>query len=321
MRRLFLSLLAVTVSLGAGFVLRSFAAADATVELEELRWKQRVLLLPERADESLGSTWRRYAAGLAERDLVVFRRSKEGFVQVFPRTEQRVVLLDEPSSERQPFIGVTLIGKDGGVKRRWRAETADVPREVFARIDGMPMRQAEMRRDRALGQDLVGSKAPRWTVGPEWDGSPPLRLADLRGQVVVVRFWTDTCPFCAKSLPALQALADEFADAPVAFVGLYQSKPRGSERRWSDAVALARKLGVTFPLAYDHDWKTLRAWWLDGRPTRATSASFVIGPDGTIVHVHPGPVFFESDDPRDARANADYQAIRAAIRAHLPPRP
>ena len=165
---------------------------------------------------------------------------------------------------------------------------------------------------------LVGAKAKEWIAGPEWAHSKPLRLEDLRGRVVVVRFWTDTCPYCAKSLPAMQQLAEEFVGRPVTFVGLYQSKPRGSERPWRDAVARARRLGVKFPIAYDHDWRTLRSWWLDGRRRAATSASFVIAPDGTIAHVHPGPVFFPSSDPTHARQNADFKAIRRAIEQHLP---
>jgi len=37
----------------------------------------------------------------------------------------------------------------------------------------------------------------------------------------MVRFWTDTCDYCAASLPAMQKLADEFRGDDVSFVGLY----------------------------------------------------------------------------------------------------
>lgn len=168
------------------------------------------------------------------------------------------------------------------------------------------------------GAELIGTQAKEWTIGPEWANSKPLQLRDLRGRVVMVRFWTDTCHYCAASLPAMQELADEFRDEPVTFVGIYHSKPRGSERPWSKAVARAKALGVKFPIGYDHLWQTVRAWWLDGRRGVVTSATFVVGPDGKIVFVHPRPVFHPSDDPAKAQANADYQAIRAAIRAALP---
>lgn len=168
------------------------------------------------------------------------------------------------------------------------------------------------------GAELIGTQAKEWTVGPEWVGSNPLRLRDLRGRVVVVRFWTDTCPYCAKSLPAIQTLADELRNELITFVGIYHSKPHGSEKPWSEAVLRAKELGVRFPIAYDHLWRTLRAWWLDGRNGVATSATFIIDPEGKIAFIHPGPVFFPSDDPKDAHANADYQAIRDAARRALP---
>lgn len=167
------------------------------------------------------------------------------------------------------------------------------------------------------GAELVGTQAKEWTVGPEWANSKPLRLRDLRGRVVVVRFWTDTCDFCGASLPAMQKLADEFRNKPVTFVGVYHSKPRGSERPWSDVVARARELGVKFPIAYDHMWKTVRAWWLEGGDRRATSASFVIGRGGKIAFVHPGPIFCSSGECANRGASADYERIRAAIRGAL----
>ena len=168
------------------------------------------------------------------------------------------------------------------------------------------------------GAELVGTQAKEWAVGPEWANSKALRLSDLRGRVVVVRFWTDTCDFCAASLPAMQKLADEFRKEAVTFIGIYHSKPRGSERPWSEAVARAKELGVRFPITYDHMWKTARAWWLEGGHRGATSSSFVIGPDGKIVFVHPGPIFCPRDGCTNAQANADYEAIRAAIQASLP---
>lgn len=167
------------------------------------------------------------------------------------------------------------------------------------------------------GADLVGTKVPEWMAGPEWAHSKPLRLRYLRGRVVMVRFWTDTCDYCAASLPAMQKLADEFRGKEVTFVGLYHSKPLGSERPWKNVVARANELGVKFPIAYDHSWKTLSQWWLEGRRRSATSASFIIARDGTVAHVHPGPVFYPSDDAAGARANADYEAIRAGIRDAL----
>ncbi|MGB5285169.1 MAG: redoxin family protein [Polyangiales bacterium] len=292
--------------------------ADDLVTLEALRWKHRVILLDTKESPSDRADWAAHSTALSERNLVLFRKGEQGYLQQFPKPPKRVSLRLAPEIERRARGRVTLIGKDGRVKGQWTSETADLPAVVFQLVDRMPMRQREAQENEAAGGDLLGTQAMEWLAGPEWANSRPLRLEDLRGRVLVVRFWTDTCPYCDASLPAMQKLAKEMKDAPVTFVGLYQSKPLGSERPWKDAVAHAAKLGVTFPIAYDHDWVTLRSWWLDGTRRRATSASFVIDPDGKFVHVHPGPVFFPSEDPADARANADFEAIRDAIRRHLP---
>src|SRR5262249_59430975 len=76
----------------------------------------------------------------------------------------------------------------------------------------------------ATGPLAVGDAARPWRLA-DWSGSEPLDLEDLRGRVVVVRFWTDGCPYCARTLPALGALAEEFRDRPLTSVGLYHPKP------------------------------------------------------------------------------------------------
>lgn len=50
--------------------------------------------------------------------------------------------------------------------------------------------------DREAGADRVGVAAPPFKFDA-WINSAPLTLEDLRGKVVLVRWWTDTCPFCA----------------------------------------------------------------------------------------------------------------------------
>jgi peroxiredoxin len=170
----------------------------------------------------------------------------------------------------------------------------------------------------ATGPLAVGDAVRPWRLA-EWSGTEPLALEDLRGRVVVVRFWTDSCSFCARSLPALQALADEFRDRPVTFVGIYHAKPPDRERPWPSAVAWARRRGVSFPLAYDGGWATLRFWWLEGNDPAATSASFVIDRRGRVALVHPGPEFYPTHDPSRARQDRDFRALRAAIRRALDP--
>jgi peroxiredoxin len=101
-------------------------------------------------------------------------------------------------------------------------------------------------------------------------------------------------------------------------VGAFHGKPASSVTGIKGPAAIAKKWGVTFPIALDRDWQTLRSWWIDGAHHRhATSVTFVIGKDGKVAHVHPGPVFFPSQNPEDAQANRDFLAMQKAIRAAL----
>jgi len=169
----------------------------------------------------------------------------------------------------------------------------------------------------ADSDSLLGRAMPQWQVAA-WANTQPLTLADLRGSVVVVRFWTNTCPYCEASMPALVALASQFADRPVVFVGLYHAKPRDRPGAWQDAQKIARDWGVTFALGHDKDWATLRSWWLSTGDRAATSATIVLGTQGEVIHVHPGPVYFPSDDPKHAEENRAFVALRDAVSRGLP---
>jgi hypothetical protein len=118
-------------------------------------------------------------------------------------------------------------------------------------------------------------------------------------------------------MPALEKMAKELAGRPVTFVGAFHAKPATAVGDMTEPSKIAKQWGISFPLAFDRDWRTLRTWYLDGQHRHATSVTFVIGKDGRIVHVHPGPVFFPADAAKDPRANRDYDALHAAIQKAL----
>jgi cytochrome c biogenesis protein CcmG/thiol:disulfide interchange protein DsbE len=61
---------------------------------------------------------------------------------------------------------------------------------------------------------------------PALEGGVPLRLSDLRGQVVVVNFWASWCVACREEHAALLSVAETYRAAGVTFVGIvYQDEP------------------------------------------------------------------------------------------------
>lgn len=126
------------------------AAATVTDPLEALVWERRVLVVlapapnDERAEETLHRLEAR-ACEVADRDLTAVLAPARGA----GRIDDRQLTRAEVDALRARFrvgatdFAVVLVGKDGGEKLR----LAEPPMldQVFALIDGMPMRRAEMR--------------------------------------------------------------------------------------------------------------------------------------------------------------------------------
>lgn len=161
----------------------------------------------------------------------------------------------------------------------------------------------------------IGVAAPAWTVQFAQGTGPTLE--ELRGQVVLLRFWTDTCPFCRATAPALVAIDKAYRDRGVAVVGMYHPKPRGSTRTAEAVAAVAADYGFSFPIGLDIDWSVLDAYWLSLPGRRFTSVTFIIDATGTIRFVHPGPEFHPGGPAAHAQCRADYDEITGTLDALL----
>ncbi len=167
------------------------------------------------------------------------------------------------------------------------------------------------------GAELVGTAA-REFVDVTWVDGRPHTLAELRGRVVLVRFWTDTCPYCKRTAPALRQLDAEFAARGLVVIGLHHPKPRGTPRTPAQALASARAWGMDFRIGLDGTWATLDDWWLAGHTREATSASFLIDRRGKIRLVHPGPEYTPTGDPQSRQDYAEIHTAIAALLAEAP---
>ena len=139
----------------------------------------------------------------------------------------------------------------------------------------------------AAHSKLIGTALPEWSV-TDWIHSAPLSLEQLRGQVVLVRWWTGPgCPYCSASAPYLNRWHQQYRSQGLVVLGFYHHK---SDEPWTRAqvARLAAQLGFRFPIAIDPEWRTLKRWWLDGQDRTATSVSFLIDRQGILRYVHPG---------------------------------
>lgn len=118
-----------------------------------------------------------------------------------------------------------------------------------------------------------GGKAPRAPdfTAPDLDGQL-FRLADLRGEVVVLNFWATWCPPCVVEMPEFVRLAAELRGQGVRFVGV--SQDRGGA---ADVRPFAERLGVNYPLVLDPSAEVLALYGAEYLPT-----TFVIDREGRV---------------------------------------
>jgi cytochrome c biogenesis protein CcmG/thiol:disulfide interchange protein DsbE len=124
---------------------------------------------------------------------------------------------------------------------------------------------------------LVGRMAPNFTL-PQLNG-PPVTLARLRGQIVVVNFWASWCTECQDEQAALDQVWQQFQDSGVVVVGVNFQDTAGAARGY------VRTDAVTYPVVEDAGSKTALAYGLRGVPE-----TFVLNRSGRIVKHVIGPV-------------------------------
>ncbi|MEE9212774.1 MAG: TlpA disulfide reductase family protein [Phycisphaeraceae bacterium] len=161
------------------------------------------------------------------------------------------------------------------------------------------------------GHDLIGKPISELTFD-RWLNTKDNQPIETNGHVTLYRWWTDTCPFCAASLPAIEQLRRKYDDQGFRTICVYHPKPPRSVD--DETIAeVAGDFGYAGPIAVDEDWSQLiHAYLADGR-RQATSVSILVDTTGIIRYIHPGPVFFGSDDPEHKQENEDYLALDTAI--------
>ena len=88
-----------------------------------------------------------------------------------------------------------------------------------------------------------------------------VRLAELRGQVVMLNFWASWCGPCRTEMPLLDEMSKRYSAAGFALYGV------NVEEDNTDAKKLIKELGVTFPILYDTESKASSLYSVDAMPT------------------------------------------------------
>lgn len=140
--------------------------------------------------------------------------------------------------------------------------------------------------------------APDFRGIQQWFNSPALSLAALRGQVVLVDFWTHACINCLRTLPHVNRWADTYRDQGLAVVGVHTPE-FAFERSVSNLQTAIKRYGVKHPVAMDNDYATWKAY-----ENRYWPAHYLVDGRGRIRYRHFG-------EGEYARTEAAIQALLA----------
>ncbi len=102
-------------------------------------------------------------------------------------------------------------------------------------------------------------KAPELQPVEAWINSKPLTLAQLRGKVVVVHFWTFGCINCIHNYGAYKDWQERFADKDFSIIGIHTPESRG-EKNIETIRQKAKANGLAFAVAVDNEKRNWDAW-------------------------------------------------------------
>ena len=132
---------------------------------------------------------------------------------------------------------------------------------------------------------MTGSRirAPEFRGVDAWlNTDKPIRLADLRGQVVLLDFWTYCCINCMHVFPDLRHLEEKYANEPFVVIGVHSGKFSQEKDAANIRQAILRH-NIAHPVAVDSNYAVWNAYSVQAWPTL-----MLIDPEGYVVQEFSG---------------------------------
>ncbi|MFH9005589.1 thioredoxin-like domain-containing protein [Streptomyces afghaniensis] len=162
-------------------------------------------------------------------------------------------------------------------------------------------------------------RAPELTGKGGWlnTGGQQYTLADLRGRIVILDFWTFCCINCLHVLDELRELEEKHRDT-VVVIGVHSPK-FVHEAEHQAVVDAVERYGVEHPVLDDPELATWKQYAVRAWPTLV-----VIDPEGYVVAQHAGEGHVHAIERLVAELAAEHEAkgtLRRGDGPYVPPEP
>lgn len=169
--------------------------------------------------------------------------------------------------------------------------------------------------------DLYAQSAPEFPDGLEWLNVPrPLTMADLRGKLVIIDFWTYGCINCIHNMPDLKRLQLEHPDELVV-IGVHSAK-FSAEAETDNIRQILARYRIDYPVINDRDMRVWNLW-----NARAWPTTVLVDAAGVLAAIHIGEGSYAALKPTvrvllreaEARGSLDRTPLPALLeRARMP---
>jgi thiol-disulfide isomerase/thioredoxin len=141
--------------------------------------------------------------------------------------------------------------------------------------------------------------APEFTGTTQWLQSKPLTVAALRGQVVVVHFWTFGCINCIHNYPVYRTWQEKYDGKGVTIVGIHTPEFQ-READVKQVQAKAEQNRLKFPIAVDSDQSNWKNW-----KNRYWPSIYLVDKQGQVRYHWDGELDLDKAEGRQFAAHID----------------
>ena len=123
-------------------------------------------------------------------------------------------------------------------KARSRLTMPEIRIPLDEMIDALPDDFEQITEGVKRRAKLVNKPAPRWRA-EDFAGNR-ISLEDLLGNVILLDFWYRACPWCIRSMPLIDEVAEHFDGRPVTILGV------NTDKELDDALFVIEKMNPTY---------------------------------------------------------------------------